>query len=340
MKKANVRKFQESDVEDVLEIFASDGLIHNEEERERTRKGLRKNAIEPDWYDHFLVAELEGKVVARVLLQVAYPPYSELINIYVLPAYQGRGIGTSLVQECIRIASGTNCFVMSVMADPVGNLPAHRLYSKFGFRPGILGDPSLKRGHMWLFRFSEESSVSEFLKRHPFSEPSVSQSKVDFHGRMLYRMVWRDPQTKEKLELYVEGQPSQTPEGTMPRISGFSYEERDRGLEVLMKEESKSIRQGETCRFSLFFRNSGSKSLQITLGASLLDGTTLRPMPQTLGQLEISPGNEKALQFELACPANCKLLDFTTFPTVLATCFFTIEGLQYPLFASAGFEKK
>jgi len=335
-----VRKFQESDVEDVLEIFASDGLIHNEEERERTKKGLRKNAIEPDWYDHFVVAELEGKVVARVLLEAAYPPYSELINLYVLPAYQGRGIGTSLVQECLRIADASNCFVMSVMADPVGNLPAHRLYSKFGFKTGILGDPSKQRGHMWLFRFSENSLVSEFIRRHPFAEPSVSESKVNFHERMLYRMSWRDPQTKEKIELYLEGQPSQTPEGTMPRISGISYKERDLQSEVLVKEQRKTISQGEKSEFAISFWNLSSIPLRFSFSASVPDGTMLNLLPQYAPSIEIGPRSEKNIEFEFIWSSGCSLPNFTSFATAIVTCFFINEELEHPLFVTAGFEKK
>lgn len=335
-----VRKFQESDVEDVVEIFEKDGLIHNEEERERTKRGLRKNAVKPEWYDYFLVAEMDGKVVGRVILEAAYPPYSELINLYVHPDYQGRGVGSRLVQSCIETASAHKCFVMSVMADPVGNLPAHRLYSKFGFRPGILGDPSVKRGQMWLFRFSEESHISKFLKSHPFAEPSVSPSKVNFHDRMLYRMSWKDPQTKDKMDLFIQGQPSQTPEGTMPRISGLSYKEKDLGLEAVVKEQSRVIRQGETSRFAISFRNLSSKPVEIMLSNSIPHGTALTPIPQSLSPLEVKPINEKTVQFELTWLSGCSLPDFTTFPTVLATCRFTGEGIKHPLFASAGFDKK
>ena len=48
-------------------------MIHNEEERERTWRGLKKNALEPGSYDHFLVAEMDGKVVGRVIFEAAYP---------------------------------------------------------------------------------------------------------------------------------------------------------------------------------------------------------------------------------------------------------------------------
>lgn len=337
-RKVKVRKFRESDVEDALEIFTADRLIHNEEERERTRKGLLKNAKEPEWYDHFLIAELDGRVVGRVILELAYPPYSELINLYVLPAYQRRGIGTSLVQQCIRIASTSNCFVMAVMADPVGNLPAHRLYSKFGFKPGILGDPSKQRGHMWLFRFSEESWISEFLKNHPFAEPSVSQAKVDFHGRMLYQMSWRDPQTVEKVELYLEGQPSQTLEGTMPRVAGFSYMEKNKELDLLVEEEDKTLKPGTTSSFSFTIWNSAPKPIQFSLVTSIPDGTKITP--QSLSSIQVEARNEKKTQFRITWIPNCKLPDFTSFSTVLATCYLNVENSNSPLFASAGFRKE
>jgi len=322
-----------------VEIFAQVGLIRDEEERKKSLERLRKVAKEPEWYDHYLVAELDGKVVGRVILEVAYPPYSELINLYVHSDYRGKGVGSSLVQKCIEIASDRKCFVMSVMADPMGNLPAHRLYSKFGFRPGILGDSSLKRGHMWLFRFSEESCVSEFLKRHPFAETSVSPSKVDFHDRMLYRMAWKDPQTEEKMALYIEGQPSQTPDGTMPRISGFSYQEEDTELQALIQEQSKTVTQGVATKFAISSWNLRSKPLEIALYVSIPDGTTLTPATQCPSSIRIDPRNEKTLQFEFIWPSRCKLPDFTTFSTLLVTGFFTVEGLQYQLLASAGFDK-
>lgn len=200
-----VREFQERDAEDVADIFATVGLIASDEEREESVKRLRDGAKEPAWYDRHLVAEVDGKVVGRAILEIAYPPYSEIINLYVHSKYVGRGVGSSLVKRCVEMESTNKCSIMSLMTDPVGNLPAYRLYSKFGFRPAILGDPSAPRGHMWLFRFSEECCVLEFLMRHPFAEPSISRSKIDFRGRRLYSMSWRDPQTEEVLTLYIEG---------------------------------------------------------------------------------------------------------------------------------------
>jgi len=337
LNKIIVRKFREKDAEDVADIFTQVGLINNQDKRKRALESLRRTAKEPEWYDHYLVAEMNERVVGRVILEAAYPPYSELINLYVHSDYQGQGVGSSLVQKCIEIASSKKCFIMSVMADPVGNLPSHRLYSKFSFKPAILGDPAIERGHTWLFRFSENSCISEFLKRHPFAESSVSESKVIFHERMLYRMSLRDPQTKEKIELYLEGQPSQTSEGTMPRISGFSCKEM--GLEAIVKEESKTITKGGKTKFEVSIWNISLKPLKIALQVSIPEGTLLNPPIEHALPIEIGSANERDIIFEFAWPSSCKLPDFTSFSTIPVTVFFVIEGFTHPLIVSAGFDK-
>ena len=231
-------------------------------------------------------------------------------------------------------------FVISLMTKPVGNLAAYRLFSKFGFCPGIPGDPSLERGHMWLFRFSEESFVSRFLWRHPFSEPSVSPSKISFHDQMLYRMGWRDPQSDEALAHYLKGQPSQTVEGTMPRIAGFSYREGGMRVEGAVKEQQKTIGEGETCKFNLSLWNAGSKPLELTFNTSIPEGTMLSPSPEELGTVNIPPEEGDAIRFDFKWLSGHSLPYFTTFPTVPATFFLNIEGINQPIFISSGFERE
>ena len=332
-----VRRFQEGDLEVVLEIFSSIGLIHGDEERDRYRGHLRRAAIQPPWYDTHLVAEFDGRVVGRVILEAAYPPYSELINLYVRQNYHGRGVGTCLVQACIEAAKAFRCFVMTTMTDPMGNLPVHRLYSKFSFRPGIHGDPHTERGHTWLFRFSEESCVAAFLRKHPFAEPHVSPSKADFHGRPLYSMHWRDPQTGEALALYLEGKPSQTPEGTMPRIAGFSYKEGGTGLEGLAQELVKTIREEGTSGFKVYLWNNGSRRLEVEFGASIPLRLELNPSPQDLQAIDMGPNEEKKLRFEIKWLSGSSL-PYTTFPTIFVTFFLLLKGLGQPLLTSVGFE--
>jgi len=190
---------------------------------------------------------------------------------------------------------------------------------------------------MWLFRFSEESCVSEFLKRHPFAEPVISSTKTDFHDRILYNMAFKDPQTEKELALYVEGQPSQTSEGTMPRMSGFSC--KDIGLEALVREESKTIIKGGNAGFTVSIWNLSSKPLRIATTVSLPKGTKLNASTKNNFSITISPANVKNLYYEFTWPVDCQLPDFTTFSTVPATIFLKVEDFNHPFFVTAGFNK-
>jgi hypothetical protein len=71
-------------------------------------------------------------------------------------------------------------------------------------------------------------------------------------------MSWRDPQTVDRIDLFIEGQPSQTPEGTMPRIAGCSYKEKDTALDVLIHEQTKIIKPGGKSHFTISLWNLGS----------------------------------------------------------------------------------
>lgn len=61
----------------------------------------------------FLIAEIENEAVGYAKLQASEPPAGitgarplELVRIYVLQAWIGRGVGAKLLQACLREASG------------------------------------------------------------------------------------------------------------------------------------------------------------------------------------------------------------------------------------------
>ncbi len=132
-------------------------------------------------YTRIFVAELKGKVIGKITLDTAFPPYAEIVNVIVHPDYQKLGIGSKLIKECIKIATNDGYNIIYLMCDPV-NKKIHRFYAKLGFIPGILGDPKDARRDTWLYYFSEESFVRRFLEDHPFSEFHVSRRKMNFHG--------------------------------------------------------------------------------------------------------------------------------------------------------------
>ncbi len=78
-----------------------------------------------------LVAEDGGEVVGHILVSVVeLDPGPELLSLgpmAVLPEHQRRGIGSSLVEEAVRIARGLEFPVMVVLGHP-------GFYPRFGFR--------------------------------------------------------------------------------------------------------------------------------------------------------------------------------------------------------------
>ena len=125
------------------------------------------------------------------------------------PDYRGQGIGKRLVEECIRIAEDKGFYIQYLMTD-VSNFIAHRLYSKCGFISVILPQKMVKGRDMWLYRFSKETFIREYLDIHPFTSYSVSKKKVEYMDMKVYKIGWNDILSQDHLYLYLKGQPGAT----------------------------------------------------------------------------------------------------------------------------------
>ena len=180
-------------------------------------------------YSKVLIALSDDRVVGKVTLDVAFPPYAEIVNLIVHPEYQRKGIGTKLIEECIKISESKGHNIQFLMTE-YDNIPALNLYKKFNFYPAILS----KRKQLWLFRFGTGSLVQNFLKAHPLFEFKVSRKKVSFHGEKFYEISFADIMGNAHLKVYFRGQPGQ--EGTMPRIAGISFMEGKKAFDLVVYE--------------------------------------------------------------------------------------------------------
>ena len=180
-------------------------------------------------YSKVLIALSDDRVVGKVTLDVAFPPYAEIVNLIVHPEYQRKGIGTKLIEECIKISESKGHNIQFLMTE-YDNIPALNLYKKFNFYPAILS----KRKQLWLFRFGKGSLVQNFLKAHPLFEFKVSRKKVSFHGEKFYKISFADIMGNAHLKVYFRGQPGQ--EGTMPRIAGISFMEGKKAFDLVVYE--------------------------------------------------------------------------------------------------------
>ena len=119
----------------------------------------RLGAEELSWQ---LLAEVGGQPAGRTCVDAVYPPFGELINLHVQPALRGRGVGGTLVDECV--ASLGRLGFMAVFLQTNTDLTAgHRLYARKGF---VL---AAKGRMLRLVRFVNLPILDSFLFGHPLA---------------------------------------------------------------------------------------------------------------------------------------------------------------------------
>ena len=310
-----IREVEKEDVEDLIELYTLTGWKLDIEHANRMIEQFAKSN-----YSKILVADLNGKVVGKVTLDTVFPPYAEIVNLVVHPDYQGKGVGSRLVEECINRAVKTGYNVVYLMCDPLDQR-IHKFYAKLGFLPGILGDLGGPRGDMWLYYFGEGSFVKKFLNDHPFAEFKVSRGKTNFHMVGFYSMRWTDPISNDSLEVFIRGQPGQPLEGgTMPRIGGVKLEFCQLSLDCWIVEENMDISMGSPGRFSLNLFNRSDKPLSVRLN-------TLSPMPRGISlsiksppDITIHPKENLTIEGEIMISEKFDAsLKYLSLPTVISS---------------------
>ncbi|MCD6445078.1 GNAT family N-acetyltransferase [Candidatus Bathyarchaeota archaeon] len=318
MKDLRVRPLEKRDVSEVKDIYTLSGWSVTE--------GGVESWLLGGGYIKTYVAELDGRIVGKVGLDTAFPPYAEIINIVVHPDYQGKGVGSRLMEYCMQEAERRGFWTVYLMCDPL-DVGVHRFYSRFGFKPAILGDREDPRESTWLFRFGRGSFIDRFLHDHPLSEFQVSEHRVDFRGRRLYRMRWMDPVTEDYLELFLEGQPGQPDHGTMPRVSGFKLRLGDMAAEALAKEKSCTISYDEPGGFIFEFENRSDDEATLTLKPLTAPGVDIKPRPPR--RLKVEAHEKMTLEFSTRLSDFFRIpVIYLSFQTVVSSLIVSVNGLN------------
>ncbi len=238
------------DPENLLELHRLEGWPFS-------KSAFRRWLTRGRW-SRVLVAEVDGRVVGKVTVDLAYRPYSEVVNLLVHPSLRRRGLGGALLDAAIRLAEGEGFWAQLVMTDP-GNEPAARLYRSRGFLPAIVPAGGTE-GYCWLIRFSEGSPPWVFQSLTP-------GSGFRWRGRLdrssLYGISWEHP-SGDRLDLVLRGQPGQPEWGTMPRVVGCSVRVGGAGLGCRIWEGGRYL-EGGLGEFTLELWNSGPDRAVVTL---------------------------------------------------------------------------
>ena len=249
------------------------------------------------------------------------------------PDFRRQGIGTMLLEKCLELAENSGYCIQYLMTS-IENKIAHRLYAKYGFIPTIIPRKRSSGRDMWLHRFSKNTFVKEFLLKHPFAEKVLSKNRVYFEERKLYRVTLRDIISDNYLLLCFEGQPGQTPEGTMPRITGVCIKYSKVHLSIVVEEEQKYLTKGEAC-FRLKIINKGLKKINF-INIGFMSAPGIKVYLPKIEEIKEHSKKEIEVKCIFSKEFDVPLLSFNT--AVVTICMNLDKVFQNPLLVSAGFE--
>jgi len=336
------RLLEERDVRDILEVLFTEEHYRAYPERVKdhltrlAKRGLGK-------YENILVAERDGKAVARALLDTSYPPYAEIGIDLVHSKYrtQEEDIWAKLVEGCILLARQFDCNVMYAMdfknsptAQPFYEkygAASYRVYGKFGFQPAMLQGFEDYEKEICLFRFSDMPCYNEFIQKHPLSILSVSGGMIDFHGSKAYEMKWSDPQTDDFLAFYLHGKRHES----MPRITGMARKEKAKAFDAWVDQVTSDVAIERSGKFKVCLKSRGSEKLKLLINFLLPKDTTLDDQPSKTISSELDKEESWELKFDVKPEFGVPALSFWT---VLVTCQLQLNGFSSSFPMSAGFE--
>lgn len=134
MEEAKIRRVKERDYENLMklyDVFVGDGR-YKSKENDSFAEVLRsdKNFV-------YVVEDGEGNLVGFVTFSVRtvvrYPrPIAEMDELYVTPAFRGKGIGRKLIETILAKAAELGCHRMFIESH-YGHDVAHKVYEKMQF---------------------------------------------------------------------------------------------------------------------------------------------------------------------------------------------------------------
>jgi ribosomal protein S18 acetylase RimI-like enzyme len=155
-----VRPLEVNDVDSVLEVLYHHDFYRKQPDHIRGHlervagRGLDRN-------ENNFVVEMDGRAIARLVVDTNYPPYAELAGLVVHPDYQGRGVGKALVTRFQEFAEERSVPIHYVMVVRDNKIPQ-----------GLYGNSDLYQGYSKDFTRRITRSACSDLPRDP--SPTIS----------------------------------------------------------------------------------------------------------------------------------------------------------------------
>jgi len=134
--KITIRSAEPGDAEAFQHIFADQKVFANTLQIPLPSLEFWRRRLETQTDGRLLVALAEGEVVGNCGIHPATNPrraHTAMIGMVVHGSWQGRGVGSALLTEAISLADNWLHLLRLELTVFTDNLPAIRLYQKFGF---------------------------------------------------------------------------------------------------------------------------------------------------------------------------------------------------------------
>lgn len=148
-----IRHAKEEDYRALTELFSQPTVIEGTLQLPFPAESLWKKRLAENSDDvHVLVAEVEGKVVGNLALQIGQKirrRHAASIGMAVHDEWQRRGIGSKLLEAAIHLADNWLNLVRIELTVFVNNEAAITLYKKYGFvEEGVLKKYAFQAGEL------------------------------------------------------------------------------------------------------------------------------------------------------------------------------------------------
>jgi ribosomal protein S18 acetylase RimI-like enzyme len=210
-----------------------------------------------DWvarrYFREILAEVDGVVAARIGLEAYRPPFAQLVDLSVRPAYRRRGLGRLLTRACETEAARRG-FRAVFLQTELDNAPAHHLYSSLGFVPTAYGKM------LRLVKFLDYPLIEDFRRGHPLNQYWCTAVK---DAPRCWDLEWHAYITEDYLRLRMESGSSQSDsEGMGPALTGLSWRvgQGARGINLRLQSEAvRDLEPGNYVELSMTLENTGGR---------------------------------------------------------------------------------
>jgi len=187
-----------------------------------------------------LIAFRDERAVGVLVLDERDPSIAYIQWLHVLQDYRRQKVGTNLMKAALERVWEKEIPLTSLHTG-ADNIAAQGLYTKFGFI-------SMQPPGGYMINFHKFPLLKHFLKLNPKAEAKPLGKQIDFHGRRVFPISWKDESTGREMTLHFER-----------GLAGASIPLEEGSVNAYLISSERSITPGSTIYLKQVLENQSSR---------------------------------------------------------------------------------